>query len=318
MFKQLRTYLAHLRKGPIPAYRPINRASACRLVMTEASVSAIRDCLASEIAKGHEGISYLFGLTNGATTIVVGQPVPTRGRRPEVLTLRLSPWRASYGAATDAGLQIIGQIHTHPGKAYHSDGDNAGARIAYDGYVSIVVPEYGRRLPSLGGAAIYFYRGGAFSAIERQGGQNHYPEGFRLCPPAPGAERNDRSLRYARRVLPEDRPILIKVGVGSVARYDGQIAATVAANLFARMTPTLAFDVPEADILSPLPWRGTKLHDHLLSTAFAADPSGHFELRKPRDGDYVLSLGRDHSAATVHGSGWNAFVRARRVTDTRQ
>jgi proteasome lid subunit RPN8/RPN11 len=165
MFKQLRSYLAHLRKGPIPAYRPINRAPACRLVMTEASVSAIRDCLASEIAKGHEGISYLFGLTNGATTIVVGATRPDARTTAGSFNVTSVAMARVVRAATDAGLQIIGQIHTHPGKAYHSDGDNAGARIAYDGYVSIVVPEYGRRLPSLGGAAIYFYRGGAFSAM---------------------------------------------------------------------------------------------------------------------------------------------------------
>jgi hypothetical protein len=74
------------------------------------------------------------------------------------------------------------------------------------------------------------------------------------------------------------------------------------------MTPTLAFDVPDTEILPPLPWAGAKLRNHLIATAFAADPSGLFENRSPRDGDYVLSLGRDHSAATVHGSGWNAFI----------
>jgi molybdopterin/thiamine biosynthesis adenylyltransferase len=121
-------------------------------------------------------------------------------------------------------------------------------------------------------------------------------------------ERNDRSLRYAGRVLPTDRPILLKMGVESAVRYDGQVAAIVAANLLARMTPAVAFDVPDADIQPPLPWAGAKLRKHLTTTAFAADPSGQFEIREPRGEDYVLSLGRDHSAATVHGSGWNAFI----------
>jgi molybdopterin/thiamine biosynthesis adenylyltransferase len=94
----------------------------------------------------------------------------------------------------------------------------------------------------------------------------------------------------------------------SAARYDGQVAVIVAANLLARMTPAVAFDVPDADIQPPLPWAGAKLRKHLMTTTFAADPSGLFEIRGLRDGDYVLSLGRDHSAATVHGSGWNAFI----------
>jgi molybdopterin/thiamine biosynthesis adenylyltransferase len=121
-------------------------------------------------------------------------------------------------------------------------------------------------------------------------------------------KRNDRSLRYADRVLPTDRPIVLRMGPAAAARYDGQVAAIVAANLLARMTPAVAFDVPDAEIQPPLPWAGTTLRKHLTTTSFAADPSGLFEMREPRDGDYVLSLGRHHSAATVHGSGWNAFV----------
>jgi proteasome lid subunit RPN8/RPN11 len=61
-------------------------------------------------------------------------------------------------SAANNGLQVVGQLHTHPGEAYHSDGDEYGARIAYSGYVSIVVPAYGRRLPALDGAAVFFFR----------------------------------------------------------------------------------------------------------------------------------------------------------------
>ena len=68
-------------------------------------------------------------------------------------------------AANDIGLQVVGQVHTHPKLAYHSGGDDDGARIVYDGYISIVVPGYGRELPSLRGAAIYSYRGHKFSRL---------------------------------------------------------------------------------------------------------------------------------------------------------
>ena len=54
----------------------------------------------------------------------------------------------------------MGQVHTHPRLAYHSDGDEEGARIAYTGYVSIVLPDYGRRLPNLDKAAIFMFRAG--------------------------------------------------------------------------------------------------------------------------------------------------------------
>jgi proteasome lid subunit RPN8/RPN11 len=63
-------------------------------------------------------------------------------------------------AAVDRGLQVVGQVHTHPDDAYHSAGDEDGARIAYTGYVSVVLPDYGRHLPALTRAAAYFFQAG--------------------------------------------------------------------------------------------------------------------------------------------------------------
>ncbi len=123
-------------------------------------------------------------------------------------------------------------------------------------------------------------------------------------------DRNDRSLRYAGRVLPPDRPILLRLSAAYGARYDGQVAAITGANLLARMTPSVAFDVPDIDVVSTLPWAGRKLRDLLLEIASNADPYGEFSGRAPCEGDYVLSLGPESSSATVHGSGWNAFVGA--------
>jgi hypothetical protein len=64
---------------------------------------------------------------------------------------------AGVRTATNLGLQIVAQVHTHPGTAYHSDGDVEGTRIRYTGYSSIVLPDYGRHLPSLTGAAVYVF-----------------------------------------------------------------------------------------------------------------------------------------------------------------
>jgi len=61
-------------------------------------------------------------------------------------------------AAARFELQVVAQVHTHPGQAYHSDGDVEGARIRYPGYTSLVLPDYGRHLPSLAGAATYLWQ----------------------------------------------------------------------------------------------------------------------------------------------------------------
>ncbi len=121
-------------------------------------------------------------------------------------------------------------------------------------------------------------------------------------------ERNDRSLRYAGRVLPPQLPILLRLPGESAASYDSQVSVIVAATLLSRMTPAVAFDVPAVDIAAPLPWAGINLRDRLCEVAFAADPGGAFEARGARDGDYVLTFGKEQSAAIVHGAGWNAFV----------
>ncbi len=137
------------------------------LILTESCVAALRDCLGPEIRNGHEGITYLAGRTDGTTTLAIA------AMRPEAETTRGSfnvtaPAIAQIvRAAASRGLQVVGQVHTHPRQAYHSDGDEEGARIAYTGYVSLVLPDYGRRLPRFDEAAFFMFRAGAgFVAIE--------------------------------------------------------------------------------------------------------------------------------------------------------
>lgn len=46
----------------------------------------------------------------------------------------------------EAGLSLIGQVHTHPGNFVdHSAGDDRDAFMPSENYISIVVPSYGRR-----------------------------------------------------------------------------------------------------------------------------------------------------------------------------
>ena len=160
--------------GRKPRYRVITRRPTHRVVFPETLPFALQQCIAPEIAKGHEGVAYLFGQTDGLMTIVLG------AIRPDAATTRGSFDISSAAAArvvrkiNDAGLQLVGQAHSHPGGAYHSEGDEIGARIAYTGFVSIVVPDYGRRLPAIDGWAGYFYSEGRFIQLG--------PEQMRVVP----------------------------------------------------------------------------------------------------------------------------------------
>ena len=101
----------------------------------------------------------MIGLTDGTTTLAVASIRPQAATTRGSFSVNAPAMAQVVRSATRAGLQLVGQVHTHPGKAYHSDGDVEGARIVYRGFVSIVLPDYGRRLPALEGAAMYMFRG---------------------------------------------------------------------------------------------------------------------------------------------------------------
>lgn len=110
--------------------------------------------------KGHEGIAYLLGQSDGTTTLAVSAFRPEARTTGGSFTVTSPAMAQIVRTATNLGLHLVGQVHTHPGRAYHSDGDDAGARIAYSGYVSVVLPNYGRQLPALTGAATFMFLAG--------------------------------------------------------------------------------------------------------------------------------------------------------------
>ena len=47
-------------------------------------------------------------------------------------------------SALPEGTAILARVHSHPGKAYHSDLDDTNMLIAHQGAISIVVPDFAR------------------------------------------------------------------------------------------------------------------------------------------------------------------------------
>ncbi len=155
-----------MRRWRKPRHRVLHEPCQPRLLLHEQCLPALSVCLAPEIGRRHEGIVYLYGQTDGTQTLVVGV------FRPKAHTTRGNFAVSSIAMAKvvqsvcDLGLQVVGQLHSHPALAAHSKGDEDGARIAYDGFVSIVLPDYARHLPSLEGAAFYLYRRGKFEELD--------------------------------------------------------------------------------------------------------------------------------------------------------
>jgi hypothetical protein len=109
-------------------------------------------------------------------------------------------------------------------------------------------------------------------------------------------------------VLDHDRWILLRAESDYAARYEGQVAVLVAANLMARMTPSVAVDLPDVAIVDGLPYAGANLKEVVLASTKKTDPWGEFVSRPYRHGDYVLQLGRTGSDLVIHGAGWDAYV----------
>lgn len=99
--------------------------------------------------RGHEGIVYFAGLTDGATSVALYAVLPGAASTSASVDVSALELGKIIRSASEAGLQVVGQLHTHPGLAYHSPGDLTGMRIRFPGYFSIVVPDYGVGLPSL-------------------------------------------------------------------------------------------------------------------------------------------------------------------------
>ena len=136
-------------------------------VWTEPCVRAVHDCLMPAIGRQHEGVAYLLGQTDGNTTVAVAAIRPEAATTSGSFDVTSAAMARVVRASAETGLQVVGQVHTHPGRAFHSQGDDQGAHIAYTGFVSIVIPDYGRHLPALDGIAAFVFRAGCgFRAIE--------------------------------------------------------------------------------------------------------------------------------------------------------
>ena len=125
---------------------PVPRHS---IVMTKQCHDQIVKRLYPGTISVNEAIVYFLGVTTGVTTLAVATVSPESHSTPTSVDVEKFAMMEVIRGAALAGLQVVGQLHTHPMQAYHSRGDLAGMRIRFPGFFSIVVPEYGARLPSL-------------------------------------------------------------------------------------------------------------------------------------------------------------------------
>jgi hypothetical protein len=120
--------------------------------------------------------------------------------------------------------------------------------------------------------------------------------------------RNDRSLRYAGRVLDAERRIVITADADYLETTAGQAAVLVAVNLLSRMTPSVSLGFGDTRFQPMLQDSPMSLHEFLLGQMKDVDPNGSFNVKGFSDDDYRVHAGPTGAPWIVHGSDWNAFV----------
>jgi len=96
------------------------------------------------VLRRHEGIVYWCGKQCRGEWVVTTCIAPRAYTTPGSLQTSASENAKVITALNTAGLELIAQVHSHPGGSVgHSDGDSRGALMPCEGFLSIIVPNYG-------------------------------------------------------------------------------------------------------------------------------------------------------------------------------
>lgn len=116
--------------------------------------------------RGSEALVYLGGVVAGDEMIVTGlyrlNHAPQGDR--VVVTPNESRWLLRTLSTRDE--KLIGQLHSHRGRAGHSPGDDAWATSFHEGFLSVVVPYFGRDVTTPMQCAVLEYRDGQFVELD--------------------------------------------------------------------------------------------------------------------------------------------------------
>jgi len=127
--------------------------------VTRTAVTALHDHLRAVGRKGHEGLGLWVGIKEETHFVVRGTLIPAQRhiRTADGVCVimeadelhRVNVWLFKNR------LTLLAQIHSRPGRAYHSRTDDENAVAAAVGSLSLVVPDFARAPFDLGRIAGY-------------------------------------------------------------------------------------------------------------------------------------------------------------------
>lgn len=97
---------------------------------------------------------------------VTGVYIPRHAAQGDRVRLEALESRWLLRRLRERDEKLLAQVHSHPVDAFHSSGDDAAAASFHAGYISIVVPCYGRGVRDLSPCAVFEYDGAQFRAVD--------------------------------------------------------------------------------------------------------------------------------------------------------
>lgn len=127
------------RLTPIPLDRSV---IGRRLLLPETLVREVDKLLRSYgDGEPHEGVVYLAGVETPEQSVALLAIAPTASTTWGSFRTDLNANAAVVSTLATHGLSLIGQVDSHPGEwVDHSEGDDEGALVRFQGYWSLVFP----------------------------------------------------------------------------------------------------------------------------------------------------------------------------------
>ena len=140
----------------------------------EQTVELLRE--SGTVTEVHEGVVYWAGRRFGARSIVTTCIAPAATTTPHSFETSSFTNARVVAHLASSDLELLGQVHSHPAATVdHSHGDDERALMPYEGFLSIVVPYYGRLgMTPLTCCGVHVFENGSFRRLARAEVESHF------------------------------------------------------------------------------------------------------------------------------------------------